>query len=89
MVALPAAVERLTSSPAECVKRFKAGLAGLKRSRRFYDWRAGDELCDKLLGLLKDLEAGVADAKTGVAIRMTRTVATQAFIVPMIALRVA
>jgi len=59
-------VERLTALPEENVRGFKLGLAGLKRSRRFIDWRESREFARRLDGLLDDLEAGVKDSWTGV-----------------------
>lgn len=59
-------VERLTALPEENVRGFKLGLAGLKRSRRFIDWRESREFARRLDGLLDDLEAGVKDPWTGV-----------------------
>jgi len=59
-------VERLTVTPEKNVRAFKSGLAGLKRSRRFIDWRESRDLARRLDGLLDDLEAGVKDPRTGV-----------------------
>ena len=59
-------VERLVATPEEKVKRFKAKLNGLKRSRRFIDWREAGAFAGKLSGLLADLEEGLEDGKTGV-----------------------
>lgn len=61
-----AVVERLTSTPKENQKRFKSKLAGLKRQRRFIDWREAPEFARKLEVLLADLRAGVKDSQTGV-----------------------
>lgn len=59
-------IKRLVSSPDEKVKRFKAKLGGLKRSRRFIDWREAGSFARELEGLLADLEESVEDGKTGV-----------------------
>ncbi len=59
-------VERLVATPTEKVKRFKAKLSGLKRSRRFIDWREAGSFAKELAGLLADLEESVEDGKTGV-----------------------
>lgn len=59
-------VERLAATPKEKVKRFKAKLSGLKRSRRFIDWREADSFARELAGLLANLEESVEDGKTGV-----------------------
>lgn len=59
-------VERLVATPKEKVKRFKAKLSGLKRGRRFIDWREAGSFARELAGLLVDLEESVEDGKTGV-----------------------
>ena len=59
-------VERLDSSPGETVKRAKAKLAGLKRARRFIDWRKVGGFARDLEGLLADIEENVEDGKVGV-----------------------
>ncbi len=59
-------VARLVATPDEKVKRFKAKLAGLRRSRRFIDWREVGSFARDLAGLLADLEEGVEDGKVGV-----------------------
>ncbi|MDH5298684.1 MAG: hypothetical protein OEV91_06655 [Desulfobulbaceae bacterium] len=61
-----ATVERLVATPQETVKRFKAKLAGLQRSRRFIDWRKAGAFARELVGLLADLDEGIEDGKTGV-----------------------
>ena len=58
-------VERLTSTPKEKVKRIKAKLSGLKRARRFVDWREIGGFARNLKGILADLEESAADGKTG------------------------
>ncbi len=58
-------VERMTATPTENNKRFKAKLAGLKRSRRFVGWNGAAELSRQLETLLDDLKAGVSDPGTG------------------------
>ncbi|MEN6521628.1 MAG: DUF6880 family protein [Armatimonadota bacterium] len=59
-------IKRTTATPSENKKRFKAKLAGLKRARRFIDWRGASDFADELEQMLADLEAGVDDPKTGV-----------------------
>ncbi|NLN77132.1 MAG: hypothetical protein GX139_12610 [Armatimonadetes bacterium] len=59
-------VKRATADPSENIKRFKSRLAGLKRTRRFIDWRGASDFARNLERMLADLEAGVDDPKTGV-----------------------
>jgi hypothetical protein len=59
-------VERLLATPEENVKRFKRRLAGLKRGRKFVDWREVPNFVRKLEGILADLREGVATPETGV-----------------------
>lgn len=59
-------IERLIATPKENVQRFKKKLAGLKRSRRFVDWRESSGFARELEMLLQDVKAGVADPLTGV-----------------------
>ena len=59
-------VERMTSSPKENQKRFKSKLAGLKRQRKFIDWRGATGFARRLEELLADLRAGVQQPQTGV-----------------------
>ncbi len=59
-------VERLLATPQENVQRFKEKLAGLKRSRRFIDWRNVSGFAQEIAMLLQDLKAGVTDPQTGV-----------------------
>ncbi len=61
-----AVVERMTSSPNENQKRFKSKLAGLKRQRKFIDWRGAADFASNLEELLADLRAGVPHSQTGV-----------------------
>lgn len=61
-----ALVERLVATPQESVTRFKAKIAGLKRSRRFIGWREVGGFARELEGLLADLEENVEDGKVGV-----------------------
>lgn len=49
-------VHRLTATPEEQAKRVKARIAGLKRSRRFIDWRG-------IGGFARDLDALVEDIR--------------------------
>ena len=59
-------IERLIATPDENVQRFKKKLAGLKRSRRFIDWRSSSGFARDLEMLLQDVKAGVTDPLTGV-----------------------
>ncbi len=59
-------MKRLVATPKEKVKRVKSKLTGLKRARRFIDWREAGGFVRKLAGLLVDLEESVEDGKTGV-----------------------
>lgn len=61
-----AVVDRLASTPAENRKRFKSKLSGLKRQRKFIDWRAASGFTRGLEAMLADLRAGVQDPQTGV-----------------------
>lgn len=60
-----AIVKRLTATPQENAKRFKAKLAGIKRRRRFLRRGSSFEFADELRGLLQDLRAGVHDSLIG------------------------
>lgn len=59
-------VKRMTASPTENTKRFKAKLAALKRARRFIDWRGASGFAHELEDMLADLETGVDDPEAGV-----------------------
>lgn len=59
-------VDRLIATPKENVTRFKRKLAGLKRSKRFIDWRGITGFARDLRMLLENLRAGVSDPLTGV-----------------------
>jgi hypothetical protein len=58
-------VERMIATPGENVKRFKAKLASLRRSRRFIRWGESSAFARELQTLLLDLKAGVSDPKLG------------------------
>jgi hypothetical protein len=58
-------VKRMTATPAENLRRFKAKLAALKRSRRFVRWGESGALAANLRTLLQDLQAGVKDPVIG------------------------
>jgi len=58
-------VERLIATPTENIQRFRKKLTGLKRSRRFIDWRESSGFARKLEMLLQDLKAGVIDPLAG------------------------
>ena len=59
-------IEQLIATPKENVQRFKKKLSGLKRSRRFIDWREAAGFARELEMLLQDLKSGVDDPITGV-----------------------
>ncbi|MCB2181513.1 MAG: hypothetical protein KQH63_05780 [Desulfobulbaceae bacterium] len=59
-------IEQLIATPKENVQRFKKKLSGLKRSRRFIDWRGASSFARELEMLLQDLKAGVDDPLSGV-----------------------
>ena len=59
-------IERLIAAPEENVRRFKKKLTGLKRSRRFIDWRSSSGFARDLEMLLQDVKAGVTDPLTGI-----------------------
>ena len=59
-------IEQLIATPKENVQRFKNKLSGLKRSRRFIDWRGAAGFARELEMLLQDLKSGVDDPLTGV-----------------------
>ena len=59
-------IEQLIATPKENVQRFKKKLSGLKRSRRFIDWRGAAGFARELEMLLQDLKSGVDDPITGV-----------------------
>ncbi|MDG5766054.1 hypothetical protein QA596_01160 [Balneolales bacterium ANBcel1] len=58
-------VERLIATPEENVKKFKAKLAGLKRSRRFIRWGESYGFSLELQQLLEMLKEGADDPVTG------------------------
>ena len=58
-------VEALLLTPEEAQKRFKAKLAGLKRRRKFIDWRAAPDFARELEVILATLREGVDDPKIG------------------------
>ena len=59
-------VERLLATPDENIKRFKAKLASLKRSRKFISWHESGDFAQQLQQLLIDLEKGVKEPCAGV-----------------------
>ena len=61
-------IERLIATPQKNIQRFKKKLAGLKRSKRFIDWRGAPGFARELSMLLQDLRAGVTDPLTGVGL---------------------
>jgi Family of unknown function (DUF6880) len=58
-------VERLIATPEGNIKRFKARLSGIKRTRRFIRWGESAAFARELLAVLVDLQAGVTDPRTG------------------------
>jgi hypothetical protein len=58
-------VEALLLSPEEATKLFKSKLAGLKRRRKYIDWRAVPDFARELELILAILREGVNDPKTG------------------------
>lgn len=58
-------VERMIATPQESIERFKKRLAGIKRSRRFIRWGESAAFARELQELLRDVEAGVSDPRTG------------------------
>ncbi len=61
-------VKRLTSSKEEIIKRFRAQLSGLKRSKRFVERRDARRLAQKLQDMLADLDSADTDAMTGIGL---------------------
>jgi len=59
-------IERLIAAPKENIQRFRKKLSGLKRSRRFIDWRGAAGFARELEMLLQDVKAGVDDPFTGI-----------------------
>lgn len=49
-------IERMVSTPEDRVRRFKSRLAGLKRGRKFNDWKTIGELVQKLKSILAELD---------------------------------
>lgn len=58
-------IARQPATDAERLKRYKSGLAGLRRGRRFIDWSGSREFAAHLQDLLVDLASSGCDAKTG------------------------
>jgi len=58
-------VEALLLTSEEAKKRFKSKLAGLKRRRKYIDWRAAPDFARELELILATLHEGVDDPKTG------------------------
>ncbi len=61
-------INRLISSKKEIIKRFKAQLSGLKRSKRFVERRDARQLGQKLEDMLMDLASAEPDAITGIGL---------------------
>ena len=54
------------TAPADTVRRFKAKLSGLKRSRRFVRWGESAVRAGELQALLQDIQRSVTDPETGI-----------------------
>lgn len=63
-------LDRLTDTPDDAIKRFKAKVSGLKRSRKFVMWRESSEMAAELRSLLHDLEASVKDSCRGMELAL-------------------
>ncbi|MBL7076752.1 MAG: hypothetical protein ISS31_04705 [Kiritimatiellae bacterium] len=61
-----ATVERLIATPDEAASRFTSQLAGIRRRRRFVDWRGASDFAYELSALLDGLRDGVQEARNGV-----------------------
>ena len=61
-----ALVGRLTATTAERIQRFKRGLTGVRRRKRFIRWGETGAYARELRYLLDELRPGVDDPKTGV-----------------------
>ncbi|MCK4391923.1 hypothetical protein KAX17_03370 [Candidatus Bipolaricaulota bacterium] len=61
-------MEALLLTPEEAHKRFKAKLAGLKRRRKYIDWRAAPDFARELELILATLHEGMDDPKTGLGL---------------------
>jgi len=55
----------MTINQKESIKRFKSKLAGLRRMRRFVDWRESRAFARKLEHNLQELKSGVDDPRKG------------------------
>ena len=58
-------VDRIIATPSENIKRFKAKLSAIKRSRRFIRWGESAGFSRELESVLEELKEGVDDPKTG------------------------
>ncbi|MCF7920467.1 MAG: hypothetical protein K9N06_11205 [Candidatus Cloacimonetes bacterium] len=58
-------IERMISTPADNVNRFKKKLTSLKRSKRFIGWRESHAFEQELELLLEDLKSGVTEPLLG------------------------
>jgi hypothetical protein len=56
----------MAMSQKDIVKRFRTKVAGLRRMRRFHDWRESKALSRKIEDILQDLKAGVENPRKGV-----------------------
>ena len=59
-------IEQLIATPKENIQRFKKKLSGLKRRKRFVDWRGASSFARELEMLLQDLKSGVDEPLSGV-----------------------
>jgi hypothetical protein len=64
--AVSEAVKQLLATPDENIKRYKAKLASLKRSRKFISWQESGDFTQQLRQLLIDLEKSVKEPCAGV-----------------------
>ncbi len=58
-------IGRLIATPKENIQRFKKKLSGLKKSRRFIDWRGAAGFVRELKMLLQDVRSSVDDPMNG------------------------
>jgi hypothetical protein len=65
-VDVDAATQRLIATGDERLKRYKAGLAGLRRAKKFIDWSRSRQFAAQLEGLLENLADCDCSPKTGV-----------------------
>ena len=59
------AVERLTSAKGQLSSGCRAAINGLRRMKRYYDWKETKQLAGKLQKILADMQASVDDPRQG------------------------